>query len=112
MPLPATLIRLAALAAAAVFAGVIVWASRRADLFASFATVAADPWGLVALIDLYLGFVVTTGLVAAFERRVGVVLAFVVALFVLGNLATLGWVAWRAPSIARRLAASAAPPTR
>ena len=108
MPQTATLIRIAALVAAAVFAVVIVWASRRADLFASFAAVAADPWGLVALIDLYLGFAVTAGLVAAFERRAPVVLAFLVALFVLGNLATLAWVAWRAPSIGRRLA----PPTR
>lgn len=78
-------------------------ATSRADFMSSFAEVAADLWGLVGLLDLYLGFVVAAVLLVWLEPRQIVRWPMIVALFLLGNPLLALWAAWRLPEIARRL---------
>lgn len=81
----------------------IVEAFTTAAFFASFAEVAADPWGFVGLLDLYLGFVVFAVLLVLLEPSRGLALLLVVATFLLGNLVSLIWLAWRLPLLVRRM---------
>lgn len=93
-----TAVRIALVAAALALAALIVWASARADIWQGLATVAADPWGLVALGDLYLGFIVA-GIIVAMAERPLAALAWFVALLVLGNIVSAVWLAWRMPRL-------------
>lgn len=81
----------------------IIWASFSADIAQSFSDIVADPWGAVAMADLYLGFFIF----AAFLFLVdGVKLAsfvWVAALMVLGNVLAILWLVLRLPSLAARL---------
>lgn len=91
-------IRSVLLIGVAVLSVAIAYASVSADLFASFGQISAMPWGLVSLIDLYLGFVVLAVLIGLVERR-GAALGWIVALFVLGNVVGAAWFAWRLPRV-------------
>ncbi|RKF06279.1 hypothetical protein DEM25_011635 [Oceaniradius stylonematis] len=84
------------------FFGLIVWASFAADFWASFDAIAADPWGLVTLADLYLGFVLTAVVIAGFERGFRAVL-WIVPLPFLGNVWAVIWFVVRLPELYRRL---------
>ena len=64
---------------------------------------AADPWGVVALIDLYLGFVFLAVLIWLFERNKLIALAFILPLPFLGNIWAAVWIVWRLTALATRL---------
>lgn len=96
---------LLALCAAGLVA-LIVWASLQANLFESFGAVLEDPWGIVAIVDLYVGFVAISVLVWVLEPDWRVRVAVIVPLFFLGNPWVIAWIVWRLPLIARRLAGS------
>ena len=66
--------------------GLIIWAFQTADFFASFGAMIADPWGLVALADLYLGFLLLSAIIFSFESSKAAAALWVVALFILGNV--------------------------
>lgn len=72
----------------------IVWALGEKSLSVSFGEMIRDPWGIVTLIDLYSGFVAFALVVAYFERPLVAGLLFI-ALCVLGNVVSLGWLAFR-----------------
>jgi hypothetical protein len=99
MPIFRTILVLAAL----VFLALVVWAAFNASIIDSFAMVAADPWGLVALVDLYAGFAVTSFVVASFERSRPVGVIVILGIFLLGNVVSLLWLAARLPDLMRRL---------
>lgn len=84
----------------ALTAGVLVFLIIRASLEKSvleiFRLMWAEKWGVVTLIDLYAGFVITGALIAVVERRPLRVIPWLVGMFFLGNLATLIWVLYRA----------------
>ena len=61
-------IRILFVAAALGLAASIVWASGQAPLWDSVVRVAADPWGLVMLADLYSGFLAAAALFFLVER--------------------------------------------
>lgn len=88
-------------------AGLIVWASMNANFGASFAAIAADPWGIVSLADLYLGFFLFAGLVFLVDGTKPSSFAWIIALMFLGNVLSVVWVVLRLPLLARRLGASA-----
>ncbi len=69
----------------------IFWAAARADILASFATISADPWGLVTLIDLYLGFLLMAIVIWALEGQAARALAWIIPLFLLGNFVAALW---------------------
>lgn len=87
---------------AAALSALIVWAALSGDFLREFAAVLALPWGAVALADLYLGFIVSGVVIAAYERR-RTALALIVALFLLGNVVTALWLAWRGRDLVARL---------
>lgn len=93
---------LAAGGASLVFA--IIWASG-ADgrgLGPVLGEMLSEPWSIVTLVDLYLGFLIAAILIAAFERNVFVTICWALPIFVLGNVWTAAWVAYRLPEIVRR----------
>lgn len=77
----------------------IVYAARSADFWASFSMLASDPWGLVALADLYLGFFLFAAVIWTFEESRGSAIAWSVALFVLGNPVAALWLIAKLPEL-------------
>jgi succinate-acetate transporter protein len=90
-----TRLSLIPLAAAFVLGAAIVYAGLSANIVDSFAAVAGDPWGLVALIDLYAGFVVILVVIALVEPRRPVTVACVLLTPFLGSLVPAVWLAAR-----------------
>lgn len=89
-----------------ILVALIIRAALTADFFASFAAVAANPWGLVGLVDLYLGFVMWTVVMVALDGRSLEALVWVIALWILGNVAGALWLILRVPRLLRALSAS------
>lgn len=73
----------------------ILWAAFNASFGESFAIIAAMPWGLVSLLDLYIGFACFAAVIAFVERNTPLTITLVALLFVLGNVVAAGWLAWR-----------------
>jgi hypothetical protein len=84
-------------------AAAIVWAFGKADFWASGAQIVANPWGVVTLIDLYAGFIMTGVLVAAVERWRPWSWGLMVVSFVLGNVVYALWAVFRGASLLRAL---------
>ncbi len=63
----------------------------------------AQPWAVVTLIDLYLGFVLCAVVIVLFERNWPARLFWTAPLFLLGNFWAAAWLVLRLPEIARRL---------
>jgi hypothetical protein len=82
------------------FGALILWAIGAADFWASFAAIIKDPWGIVSLADLYLGFIISAIVMALIERSWRVA-PWIVAIFFLGNLVTALWFAWKLPRLMR-----------
>lgn len=81
----------------------LVWciaAALMADsLFDAAGRMAAEPWGWVTIVDLYVGFLVAAGVIVAREKHVMRWLPWLVALLVLGNVATAAYaIRWLLPT--------------
>lgn len=98
-----TFIRLVLAAAGLALLASIIWASQSAHIGASFSDMIADPWGVVALIDLYVGFLFLAVIIWLFERNKLVALLFIAPLPLLGNVWAAVWIVWRAAALATRL---------
>ena len=96
------ILRIVIAALGVAFAAMIVWASLTADFFASFDAITADPWGLVTLADLYLGFLLAAIVIVFFERGWRAVL-WIAPLPFLGNAWAVIWFVVRLPELRRRL---------
>ncbi len=96
-------LRLVLAACGLVLLASIVWASQSANIVASFSEMIADPWGVVALIDLYVGFVFLAIIIWLFERNKLIALIFIAPLPLLGNVWAAVWIVWRASALATRL---------
>ena len=94
---------LAALGAIAL-AFAIVWAGMTAGQSLSEAVgwLVSEPWGVVSLIDLYLGFVLIATLIWVFEPNKLIALAFILPLPILGNVWSAVWLAWRLGALINR----------
>lgn len=88
----------------------IVWAAQAASISASFSAMVEDPWGVVALIDLYLGFVFLAVIIWLFERNKLIALAFILPLPFLGNVWAAVWIVWRVGALSARLKPAAGQP--
>ncbi|WP_339831093.1 DUF1475 family protein [uncultured Parvibaculum sp.] len=87
-----------------VFAGAIIWGFvAGGSVVPVLAMMLAEPWGVVTLADLYLGFVLVAGLVVLLEpeRRAGVLWG--IAIVLLGNVITAAWIVIRLPHVLARL---------
>ena len=78
------------------------------DMFVAFGRIFADPWGLVALADLYLGFIVSSTLFWCAHAKKSIACAWILALFLLGNVASAIWLAIHLPRLAAKLSAPSA----
>jgi hypothetical protein len=93
------LIRPIAILLALALTAAIVWAFMTASFSASFGWMIRDPWGIVSLLDLYIGFVITSVLVFVIEKGRPIAWAVILPTFFLGNVVTAFWLAWRAPML-------------
>ncbi len=98
------MLRLAFALPGLILAAAIVWAFGKADFWASGAQIVANPWGLVTLIDLYAGFIITGLLIAGIERWRPWAFGMLALSLVLGNVVFALWGAWRGAETLRRLA--------
>jgi hypothetical protein len=71
------------------FAGLIVWASIVGKLPSEFDAILNFPWGKVAIVDLYLGFVVFAWVIWVTAPNHKTAILFILLLFCLGNLVSL-----------------------
>ncbi len=71
----------------------IVWAGLKSPISESSALFFSDPWGIVALVDLYIGFFLFILFLSFFESSKAKLLTWSVALLVLGNLVSVLYVA-------------------
>lgn len=88
--------------------GMIFWAAfAKVDLHGGFAeqfsVVTALPWGVVSLVDLYLGFFLFATLVFLTERSLLRAALWAAPVFLLGNVWAAAWFVLRLPALAQRL---------
>lgn len=84
----------------------IVWAFGKADFWASVVQVTANPWGVVTLVDLYAGFIITGVIIAAIERWRPWAWGMLALALVFGNVVYALWGVVRGAKILRSLAVS------
>ncbi|MEM9169462.1 MAG: DUF1475 family protein [Pseudomonadota bacterium] len=91
-------------------AGAIFWAVGADDrgLGPVIQEMLGEPWSVVTLIDLYLGFFIIAGVIFFFERNVFAKLFWTLPIFGLGNVWAALWLVWRSPALIRALRARAA----
>ena len=96
--------RIIAALSAIALAFAIVWAGMTAGQSLSEAVgwLVSEPWGVVSLIDLYLGFVLIAILIWVFEPNKLIALAFILPLPILGNVWSAVWLAWRLGALINR----------
>ncbi len=87
-----------------ILAGLIVWASFAADIGQSFGAIVADPWGLVALVDLYLGFAIFWVFLFLVDGVKPTTFVWAIALLFLGNVLAVVWLVLRWNTLSKRLA--------
>lgn len=72
---------------AAAMAGIILYAFIAGDFAAEGAILTSMPWGIVSLVDLYVGFTLFSAWVIYRENSLPVAIAWVAAVMTLGALA-------------------------
>jgi hypothetical protein len=88
-----------------VLTAAIVWAFGNAEFWPSVALVTANPWGVVTVIDLYAGFIMTGIAVAAIERWRPRAWGMLALALVLGNVVYALWAVSRGAALLREIAA-------
>ncbi len=88
--------------------GLILWAvfslrDLHGSLFDQLAVVTTLPWGVVSLVDLFVGFVLVATLVFLTERSWIVAALWAAPVFVLGNVWAALWFVIRLPHLAKQL---------
>ena len=77
-----------------VMAAAIVWGIAAGGIVDDFAAVWAIPWGRVGLVDLFVGLGLVIAVVVWRERDPRRWVPWVLAVVVLGNLATAAYLLW------------------
>lgn len=88
--------------------GLVIWAATSMqDLHGTFfdqlAVVTTLPWGVAALADLYIGFVLFAVIVFLTERSWVIAALWAAPVFILGNLWAALWLVIRLPHLAKQL---------
>lgn len=74
-----------------VLTGLIVWAMMVGDFSAAGDFLLGKPWGIVAMVDLYLGFLLIAVVIFLAEPDKRIALVWIVPIFVLGNIVVALW---------------------
>lgn len=100
-----TIIRIFIFIGAVALTMAIIWAIGADDrgLGPVVSEMLREPWSIVTLLDLYLGFIIAALVMFLFERNKLVAVIWALPVFFLGNVWTALWVIYRLPEIARRL---------
>ena len=85
-------------------AGLIVVAVADGSFSEAGRWLTSEPWGLVTLADLYLGFVLAAIVIWLCEARPLTALVWILPIPVLGNVWTVLWFLIRLPHLRERLA--------
>ena len=93
------MMKAACIAGAALLLAAKAWAGLTGDLDATMANAGNDPWGIVALIALYLGMLGFGVAMVRFEPNRWIMLGVLSAAPLVGNAAFAGWLAWRGLSL-------------
>lgn len=100
-------LRIAVAVLALVLLGVIVWAIAQTGSLSDFRyeteALLEQPWGLVSIVDLYVGLGMIAMIMVLTERSFVAGVLWALPLFVLGNIWTAVWLLLRLPSLAERL---------
>ena len=99
-----TLVRILSALGGLALLALIVWAMATAgqSLTEAIAWLISEPWGVVSLFDLYLGFFLIAVLIWVLEPNKAIALAFILPLPLLGNVWAAVWVAWRLAGVVRK----------
>lgn len=89
------MLRALCIAGAFALAAAKLHAAVNGDLAATMADAGKDPWGVVALIALYLGMMGFIIVMLRLEQNRWVALGVIAATPLIGNMALAGWMAWR-----------------
>lgn len=73
----------------------IVWGFMAAPFWESVSVIMANPWGVVTVVDLYTGFILSGILIAVLEPKKRTVPLWVIPIFFLGNVVTAAWIVFR-----------------
>jgi hypothetical protein len=85
------------------FLALVVVASLNANFLTSFGEVMADPWGLAAIFDLYVGFALFSTLLLLVDGAKPASFLWIILLFCIGNAVSVLWMVLRLPVLADRL---------
>jgi hypothetical protein len=85
------------------FTALLIWAIDKKPISESSTFFFEDPWGIVALADLYIGFMIFSMMVFLVEKSKLTALAWTLPLFVLGNCVSLAYVIFNFKKIFRKL---------
>ncbi len=98
-----TLIRILSLLGGLILAASIVWAMGvwEGSFGDAIAWLTSESWGVVSLIDLYLGFFFIAVFIWVLEPNKAIALAFIVPLPFIGNVWPAVWIAWRLAHVLR-----------
>lgn len=80
----------------AIMAAVIVWAGSQSSITADFAAITDRPWGIVSLVDLYVGLVLVGAWMIHREKQTLARIGWIIGIVLLGNLAVGAYVAMAA----------------
>lgn len=88
--------------------GLVIWAAvSMTDLHGTFldqfGVVTTLPWGIVTLVDLYIGFVFFAAIIFLTERSWLIAALWAAPVFVLGNIWAAIWLVIRLPHLAKQL---------
>jgi hypothetical protein len=103
-----TILRIVTAALGLGLLGAIIWASMNSgplhgSLFDQGGVLLTLPWGVVTLVDLYVGFAFTAIIIMLAERTWLAGVLWALPILVLGNVWAAVWLLIRLPSIAQRL---------
>lgn len=98
-----TLVRILSLLGGLVLLAAIIWAAMTAgqSFGEAIAWLISGPWGVVSLVDLYLGFFFIGVLIWLLEPSKPIALLFILPLPFLGNVWAAVWMAWRLANVIR-----------
>jgi len=105
-----TFIRILSLIGGLILLASIIWAIQTAgqSLGEAVGWLVSEPWGVVSLIDLYLGFFLLAVLIWLFEPDKRIALLFILPLPFIGNVWPAVWLAWRIGATVRARRAATA----
>jgi hypothetical protein len=98
-----TLIRILSLVGGLILLAAIIWAmgAWEGSFMDAINWLISESWGVVSLIDLYLGFFFIGVLIWLLEPKRWIALLFILPLPFLGNVWAAVWMAWRLASVIR-----------